>query len=104
MYKRGVITQHQDLNREGKAIRRLSYEGGKLALRDYYNREDQHVSRQIFAPDGFITETIQLGMNGGRAVESDHWWFEKAMPVRRVAGGSQYVKEGEQWRASPYRP
>lgn len=103
-YRSGEITEHHDLNHEGKAIRRLTYEGGKLALRDYYNRDDQHASRQIFAPDGLVTETIRFEHNHGVAVERDHWWFEGGTPVRRVAGGSQLVKEGEEWVSTPYRP
>lgn len=97
-YVKGVIAEHHDLNAEGKAIRRLTYEGGKLTKREYFNRDDQRVSSQLFAPDGFITETIGLGNNGGREVETDHWWFEKGTPVRRMSGGVEYVKDGEVWK------
>lgn len=92
-HAKGVLTRRHDLNHEGKAIRRLTYEAGKLATRDYFNRDGEHVSRQIFAADGFITETIQLSRFG----EADHWWFERGTPVRRVTGRQQFIKEGEQW-------
>ncbi|MEZ0275935.1 MAG: hypothetical protein ACAH88_13600 [Roseimicrobium sp.] len=100
-HKKGIITQHHDLNHEGKAIRRLTYEGGKLALRDYYNRENEHTSRQIFAPDGSITETIHFGNRSGQEFEVDHWWFDRGTPIRRVVSGSQFTKEGEQWGNNP---
>jgi hypothetical protein len=103
-HERGVLARHHDLNHEGKAIRRLTYEGGRLASRDYHNRDDQHVSRQVFAPDEFITETIILGNNNGQTYETDYWWYDRGTPVRRIAGGSQFVKEGEKWSSSPYRP
>ena len=101
-HTKGVLTRRHDLNHEGKAIRRLTYEAGKLATRDYFNRDGEHVSRQLFAPDGFITETIQMSRFG----EADHWWFERGTPVRRVTGRQQFIKEGEQWisKECPLRP
>jgi hypothetical protein len=96
-YRKGVLTQHHDLNHEGKAIRRMTYESGKLATRDYHNRDGEHVSRELFAPDGFITERIMFAKYGNIVAEADHWWFEKGTPVRRVAGRTEYVKDGEKW-------
>ncbi|MFZ2644084.1 MAG: hypothetical protein WA117_24040 [Verrucomicrobiia bacterium] len=96
-YRKGVLTQHHDLNHEGKAIRRLTYEAGKLATRDYYNRDGEHVTRELFAPDGFIIERIMMAKYGNTLGEADHWWFEKGTPVRRVAGRVETVKEGEKW-------
>ncbi|MFA7005534.1 MAG: hypothetical protein WC429_15940, partial [Verrucomicrobiia bacterium] len=76
-YRKGVIAQHHDLNYEGKAIRRLTYEAGKLATRDYYNRDGEQVSRELFAADGFITERIMFAKYGNTVGEADHWWFDK---------------------------
>ncbi len=103
-HEHGALLQHHDLNQEGKAIRRLTYDGGKIALRDYHNRDDQHTSRQVFSPDGHITETIHFGQSGGQKVEIDHWWFNHGTPFRRITGGLQYLKQGEQWKPEPYRP
>jgi hypothetical protein len=96
-YRKGVLTQHHDLNHEGKAIRRLTCESGKLTTHDYYNRDGEQVSRELFAPDGFITERIMMTKYGNTPGEADHWWFDKGTPVRRVAGRVEYVKEGEKW-------
>lgn len=96
-YRHGVITQRHDLNHEGKAIRRLSYEGGRLAKRDYFNREGEHTSREVFAPDGYITERIVMAKYGTTVAEADHWWFESGTPVRRVAGRAETLKEGDHW-------
>ena len=49
-------------------------------------------------------ETISLSTNTGQSLEIDHWWFDHGTPVRRVAGGSQFVKDGEQWTQSPFKP
>jgi len=96
-HRKSVLAQHHDLNHEGKAIRRLTYEAGKLATRDDFNRDGEHISRELFAPDGFITERIMFAKYGNTVGESDHWWFEKGTPVRRVAGRTEYVKDGEKW-------
>ena len=29
--------------------------------------------------------------------EADHWWFAKGTPIRRVAGRTENVKQGEKW-------
>ncbi len=103
-HTKGQMIRRHDLNQQGKGIRRLAYESGRLVTRDYFNRDDQHVSRQVFAPDGFITETISLGVNNGRSIENDHWWFEKGTPVRRVSFRTETVKEGDDWKSSPRKP
>lgn len=86
-----------------EAVREILHRYDGVIAREYFNRENQRVSLQIFAPDGLITETISFGNNNGREVENDHWWFDRATPVRRVAGGSRFVKEGDQWVSTPYR-
>lgn len=96
-YRKGVLTQRHDLNHEGKAIRRLSFEVGKISCRDYFNREGEHVSREVFAPDGSIAERIMMAKYGNTTGEADHWWFERGTPVRRVAGRTETLKEGDQW-------
>ena len=96
-YRKGVLTQRHDFNGEGKAIRRLTYEAAKLAIREYFNREGEQVSRELFAPDGFITERIMMAKYGNTIGEADHWWFEKGTPIRRVAGRIESVKDGDKW-------
>jgi hypothetical protein len=97
-YRRGLITQRHDLNREGKATRRLTYAEGKLASREYYDRDDKRVSREVFAPDGFITESIRYQYVADKPVEVDHWSYDKGTPIRRaLKRGEEYVKNGDQW-------
>ncbi|MBI5687558.1 MAG: hypothetical protein HZC54_21010 [Verrucomicrobia bacterium] len=102
-HRKGVVTLRHDLNRDGKAIRRLTFAEGKLSVREYYDHDDQLVSRELFAPDGFITERIRIGIAGSRRVEADHWWFERGMSVRRTTGRQQFTKQGERWIQSDTR-
>jgi len=45
-YERGVLVRRHDLGLEGHAIRRTSYRNGKLAVREYYDRDDHLLSRE----------------------------------------------------------
>jgi hypothetical protein len=103
-YERGKLVRRHDLNAEGKAIRRLAYADGKLETRDYFDRMGQHVSREVFAPDGFITELILFHRGPRGTAETDHWWYERGTPVRRMIGGWLWSKQGENWtQESPRR-
>lgn len=79
--QKGQLVRRQDLNGQGKAIRRLFSERGKLARREYADGEGNLVSRELFDEDGFITESIYY--RDGE--EYDHFWFER---------GEDWVKEG----------
>jgi hypothetical protein len=103
-YQRGVITRRHDLNVEGKAIRRVEYTDGKPATRDYFDREGQQTSREIFASDGSVTELVLFNRGNNVMPEADHWWYERGTPVRRVSFGQQWVKQGEQWVQGGARP
>jgi len=97
-HRRGVITRRHDLNREGTAIRRLAYKDGRLGLREYYRDPDHRVSKEVFAPDGYITESVRYRYQGERALEYDHWWYDRGMPIRRILRErDEYVKRGEDW-------
>jgi hypothetical protein len=96
-YRDGQLTRRHDLNIEGKAIRRLTFENGKLAQREYHDREGKLASRELFDAAGFITESIRFVHLAGQPAEQDHWWYDRGMPVRRVNGGAESVKRGEQW-------
>jgi hypothetical protein len=96
-YRSGILSRRHDLNPEGKAIRRLTYEAGRLAVRDYFNRDGEQVSSERLDPAGFITEQLRMSKQGGTPTVADHWWYERGIPVRRVTGRSEFVKEGERW-------
>jgi hypothetical protein len=91
----GVVVRRHDLNADGKAIRRIDYKEGKIAVREYHTNQGVRVSREVFAPDGYITETIRYNPGDGR--EIDHWWFEKGWPVKQVRGDREYVKQGDRF-------
>lgn len=79
------------------ALRRLTYESAKLAIREYFNREGEQVSRELFAPDGFITERVMMAKYGNTIGEAGHWWWERGTPIRRVAGRIESAKDGDKW-------
>ena len=97
-YRRGVIAKRHDLSADGKAIRRLTFDAGRLAVREYYNREDFRVSREVFDENGFITEWL-FYRHAGRGVQvRDHWFYDRGMPVRHVLKErDHFEKRGDHW-------
>jgi len=85
------VVETHDLNLEGKAIRRLFYQGGKLVRREYHDRNGNHVSTELFGSDGYMTESIQHGSRPRR------WWYERGVPVKYARGSLAYVKDGTRW-------
>ncbi len=107
-YNWGQIMKKYDLIPDGKAARRLYYENGKLAMREYYHLGINMTSREIFDNDGkFITESIQYQtLDDGTPREVHHFWYKDGCPVKFVgsggrhaadAGTGMYEKEGEVW-------
>lgn len=100
--------RQDDLNLEGKPIRRLSYEGGRLARREYLDRDGNLVSTELFDADGFITQSIgQRSYDRGiPAWKRDHatveaqWFYQRGVPVRYNRGSPSFVKEGDRWIAA----
>jgi len=90
-YRAGEIVKRHDLNAEGKATRRLFYRDGKLARRQYHNRNGYHVSTEHLDADGYITESIQHGSR------PRHWWYQKGVPTKYARGSDTYSKDGERW-------
>jgi hypothetical protein len=84
----GQLMRRHDLNLDGKPIRRLHYRDGKLAERQYYDRDGGHVSTERFDADGFITESIR-----GRY----HWWYQRGVPQRFENGAALFVNDGDRW-------
>lgn len=99
-YRDGQLARRHDLNAEGKAIRRLTFENGRLARREYHDRDGNLVSRELFDAGGFITESIRFVQQGDGSVGHDHWWYDRGTPVRRINGGQEFVKQGDQWVAA----
>lgn len=90
-YSLGEVTKSHDLNLEGKPIRRLLYEAGKLVKREYHDRTGTHISTELFGPDGYVTESIQHGSR------PRHWWYQRGMPLKYTRGPVTYAKDGERW-------
>ncbi|MHC4146652.1 MAG: hypothetical protein ACYSUD_17990, partial [Planctomycetota bacterium] len=90
-HRGGELVERHDLNAEGKATRRLFYRDGKLAKREYHDRNGYHISTELFGADGYITESIHHGSR------PRHWWYEKGVPLKYTRGSDAYVKDGERW-------
>lgn len=104
-YQRGVRVRQHDLNGQGQAIRRLAYHQGKLQTRDYYDRQERQVSRERFDTAGFIVESIRYRHLDDRAMEYEHWWFDRGMPVRCLSRQrEEYLKQGDKWVAVGQKP
>ncbi len=106
----GVIREHDDLNADGAATRRLFYRDGVLERREFYTADGDIVSRELFAPDGFITESMRYAYNNGEPREITHWWFEEGLPVKLIGSEGHtlvslpgvYEKAGTDWVWHPY--
>ncbi len=98
-YEKGVIIAAEDLNVDGKATRRLTYQNGKLATREYWTAEDQLVSREAFGEDGFKTEEVRWDNRYDPPRESDHWLYDHGWPIKRIIKGGRevYEKRGDEW-------
>ena len=90
-YRGGQIFEQHDLNSEGRPTRRLYYKDAKLARREYYDRDGDKVSTELFAPDGLITESIQHGSR------PRHWWYQGGIPTKYARGEDSYVPKGDRW-------
>ncbi|MFC1635329.1 hypothetical protein ACFL5Z_10850 [Planctomycetota bacterium] len=86
--QQGQVTKRHDLNVDGTPIRHLYYHNGRLVKREYFNRDRDHVSTELFDTEGFITESIR-----GR----NHWWYEHGVPEKFENGSSLFMKEGKRW-------
>jgi len=100
-YENGRLSRRFDLNRDGKPTRQLEYRDGKLATRDYVNPAGRRLSREVFARDGYIVETVTYDPDTD--AEKDHWWFERGQPVRQVKAGVEFGRRGDRWVAQGTR-
>jgi len=96
-YEGGELVYAEDLNPDGIATRRCTYEEGALRIREYWTAEGQRKSREIFAADGYKTEQIQWRHDREPDEEYDHWWYDHGMPIRQERDGKVYEKRGDQW-------
>ena len=90
-YRGGQMVERHDLNLAGEPTRRLHYEDGKLTRREYYDRDGDKVSTELFDSEGRITESIQHGSR------PRHWWYDGCVPTKYARGEDSYVPEGERW-------
>lgn len=86
---RGMLAFREDLNSEGKPIRRLVYEDGRLERREYHDRDGNHISTELFDTDGYITEAIRHG--------GEHWWYRRGVPDKYVRRNVGFRKQGNRW-------
>ncbi len=102
-YEGGTLVRRHDIDRDGFAVRRLLYEDGRLARREYHTEQGVQ-TWEDFDADGFIAECCH-NYNGQ---PWNHWWFIKGTPVKlwtergghhtaSTEGGGTYVKQGIDW-------
>jgi len=98
-FEHGVLTEAEDLNADGEATRRLTYQNGKLMTREYWKPGQQGpISREIFGAGGFKTDEIRWRY-GGQKEEYDHWYYDRGWPIKRAhrEGREVYEKRGDTW-------
>ena len=102
-YERGTLVYAEDVNADGFACRRDGYADGVLAAREIWQPMEgaspRIRTRELYAPDGFITEEMHFGYpEPDEPVVVDHWWYDRGMPVRRERyGGAVWEKQDEDW-------
>jgi hypothetical protein len=105
VWRNGHLARQDDLNGEGRPIRRLNYEAGRLATREFLDREGNLVSTEWFGADGFITRSAgQRGHSQGHpawkrdgATTFSEWFYERGVPVRYVRGTTEIVRVGDRY-------
>ena len=110
-YNWGVLFRRVDLNYEGQPIRILEYRDGVLESRIFRHPKAYMVSKELFAPDGHITESVRYEKIDSKVREIGHWWFEKGLPVKLIGSEGHtlvslpgvYTKAGQawEWKAMP---
>jgi hypothetical protein len=75
-------------------------ENGKLAQREYHDRDGKLLNREALDAEGFIAESIRYGDDSGKPFEAVHWWFERGTPVKQVSKEGAFAKQSDQWIAT----
>ena len=92
-WRNGQRVSHVDLSSDGKPIRLLDFEKGKLTRRMYKDPDGLIRSEELYGPDGFKTEYISYRgwwyyrRDDLRGTESAHWWYKKGRPVKLTKKG-----------------
>ena len=92
-WRNGQKVSHVDLNADGKPIRVLDFENGKLTRRTYKHPDGLIRSEELHGPDGFKTEYIcyrgwwYYMRDDLRGAESSRWWYKKGRPVKLTKKG-----------------
>ncbi|MFW5868681.1 MAG: hypothetical protein ACOCX2_12740, partial [Armatimonadota bacterium] len=96
-YEQGALVSAEDLNANGYATRRCTFEDGVMRSREYWRPGDERVSRELFAQDGSKTEQIRWRHDRRPDEEINHWYYDHGMPVRMERRGTVHVKQGDEW-------
>jgi len=82
---------HADLDEQGRPIRFLHYDGGRLVKRVYRDPDGLLRSEEFFGDDGFKTEYVRyrpLPVGAGPAATGvqaiERWWYVLGRPVKRM--------------------
>ena len=93
-WREGRRVSRVDLNEDGKPIRRLEFDGGRLRKRAYRTPDGYLASEEFYGPDGCKTAYIAYyTREDRRGQESYHWWYDRGRPVKKTYRG-KVVFEG----------
>ena len=93
-WREGRRVSRVDLNEDGKPIRRLEFDGGRLRKRTYRTPDGYLASEEFYGPDGCKTAYIAYyTREDKRGQESNHWWYDRGWPVKKTYRG-KVVFEG----------
>ena len=77
-----------DLNEDGKPIRRLEFEDGRLRKRTYQTAEGYLASEEFYGPDGYKTAHVAYyTREDRRGQESYRWQYNRGRPVKKTYRG-----------------
>lgn len=102
-YEHGALVHAEDVNADGFAGRRETYEAGRMVMRETWQAMESEPhrlrARELFGEDGSKTEEMHFGYpEPGEPRVVDHWWYEQGWPIRRERlAGDVWEKRGETW-------
>ena len=87
-WQEGKKVPREDLNAEGRPIRRREFRAGSLREQTYRTPGGLLASRELFGDDGFKTEYVRLDVRPGReGRELEHTWYVRGRPVKQLKRG-----------------
>ncbi len=91
----GIITKKYDLNPEGKPIRKLFYTNGILNRREYWDKNNNHISTELYNSKGDMIKSIHINCEGSKI--DTEWDYVNKYPVKCSKNKGVYKLENDKW-------